>query len=83
MSKRINTVSMVISAFLCALLGATGKLNGSFEISQTSMDRQIQAKRRMLAEIEKENVMTIAASLRSVPKKPEKKTNPLKEALGG
>ena len=31
----------------------------------------------------KENVMTIAASLRSVPKKPEKKTNPLKEALGG
>lgn len=37
MSKRINTVSMVISAFLCALLGATGKLNGSFEISQTYM----------------------------------------------
>lgn len=37
MSKRINTVSMVISAFLCALLGATGKLNESFEISQTYM----------------------------------------------
>ena len=37
MSKRINTVSMVMSAFLCALLGATGKLNGSFEISQTYM----------------------------------------------
>lgn len=37
MSKRINTVSMVISAFLCALLGATGMLNGSFEISQTYM----------------------------------------------
>lgn len=58
-------------------------IEASMQKSLVSMDRQIQAKRRMLAEIEKENVMTIAASLRSVPKKPEKKTNPLKEALGG
>ena len=58
-------------------------IEASMQKSLVSMDRQIQAKRRMLAEIEKENVMTIPASLRSVPKKPDKKTNPLKEALGG
>lgn len=46
-------------------------IEASMQKSLVSMDRQIQAKRRMLAEIEKENVMTIAASLRSVPKKPE------------
>ncbi len=50
-------------------------IEASMQKSLVSMDRQIQAKRRMLAEIEKENVMTIAASLRSVPKKPEKHTN--------
>ena len=46
-----------------------------------SLDRQVQSKRKMLSDIEKENIMTIAASLRSVPKKPVKKVNPLKEAL--
>ena len=45
--------------------------------------RQIQAKRKMLLDIEKENIMTIASSLRSVPKKAEKKMNPLLEALNG
>ena len=34
-----------------------------------SFDRQIQAKRKMMFDIEKENVMTIASSLRSIPKK--------------
>lgn len=48
-----------------------------------SYDRQVQSKRKMLLDIEKENVMTIAASLRSIPKKTEKKSNPLKEALSG
>lgn len=37
-------------------------IEASMQKSLVSMDRQIQAKRRMLAEIEKENVMTIAAS---------------------
>ncbi len=32
-------------------------------------DKQVQAKRKMLLDIEKENVMTIAAALRSIPKK--------------
>lgn len=48
-----------------------------------SFDRQIQAKRKMLLDIEKENVMTIASALRSVPKKPEKKKNAIREALSG
>jgi hypothetical protein len=46
-------------------------------------DRQVQAKRKMLLDIEKENIMTIAAALRSIPKKPENKKNALLEALGG
>lgn len=46
-----------------------------------NLDKQIQAKRKMLLDIEKENLMTVASSLRSVPKKPEKKKNPLLEAL--
>lgn len=48
--------------------------------SMLALDKQVQSKRKMLLDIEKENVMTIAASLRSIPKKTEKK-NPLREAL--
>ena len=33
-------------------------------------DRQIMAKRKMMLDIEKENVMTIASALRAIPKKP-------------
>lgn len=50
--------------------------------SMLALDKQVQAKRKMLLDIEKENVMTIAASLRSIPKKTERK-NPLREALSG
>ena len=48
-----------------------------------SLDKQVQAKRKMLLDIEKENIMTIASALRSVPKKTEKKDNPLLAALTG
>ena len=48
-----------------------------------ALDKQVQAKRKMLLDIEKENIMTIASSLRSVPKKTEKKRNPIMEALAG
>ena len=37
-----------------------------------SLDSQIQSKRKMLLDIEKENVMTIASALRSIPKKEDK-----------
>ncbi len=46
-------------------------------------DRQIQTKRKMLFDIEKENIMTIAAALRNVPKKEKEKENPLLRALNG
>lgn len=48
-----------------------------------NIDRQLQTKRKMLLDIEKENVMTIAAALRCIPKKEEKSTNKLLEALNG
>lgn len=46
-------------------------------------DKLLQQKRKMLLDIEKENIMTIASALRSIPKNKEKSTNPLREALGG
>ena len=46
-------------------------------------DKQIQAKRKMLLEIEKENVMTIAAAVRTVPKKEEKEEDPVMKLLKG
>lgn len=51
--------------------------------SMINCDKQIQSKRKMLLDIEKENVMTIASALRSIPKKTESKKNALLEALGG
>ena len=49
-----------------------------------SLDKQIQAKRKMLLDIEKENVMTIASALRSIPKKEDKEAdNPLLKVLRG
>ena len=37
-----------------------------------NVDKQIMSKRNMMLAIEKENLMTIASALRSIPKKPEK-----------
>lgn len=47
------------------------------------LDRQIQTKRKMLFDIEKENIMTIASQLRNIPKKTEKEENPLLKVLRG
>ena len=44
-------------------------------------DKQVDEKRKMLLSIEKENIMTVAAALRSVPKDVGKKENPLLKAL--
>lgn len=41
----------------------------------------IDKKRKMMLDIDKENVMTISAALRSIPKQPEKKENPLVAVL--
>ena len=48
-----------------------------------NLDKQVQAKRKMMMDIEKESIMTIAAALRNVPKKEEKAGNPLLEVLKG
>ena len=51
--------------------------------SMLAIDKQITSKRKMLLDIEKENVMTIASALRSIPKKENKEDNPLLRVLRG
>lgn len=58
-------------------------LQSTMQKNMIALDRQVQTKRKMLLDIEKENIMTIASSLRSVPKKTDKKKSPLMEALAG
>ena len=58
-------------------------LQSTMQKNMIALDRQVQTKRKMVLDIEKENIMTIASSLRSVPKKTDKKKNPLMEALTG
>lgn len=53
----------------------------SIYATMIALDKQIQTKRKMLLDIEKENIMTIAAALRSIPKKVDKQENPLLKAL--
>lgn len=59
------------------------KLKNNMQAQIIALDKQIQAKRKMLLDIEKENIMTIAAALRSIPKKTGKEENPLLKALNG
>lgn len=46
-----------------------------------ALDKQIQAKRKMMFDYEKENLMTVAAGLRNIPKKENNEADPLKELL--
>ena len=59
------------------------KMKNAMQKNILAVDKQIQTKRKMLLDIEKENIMTIASALRNIPKKVEKKTNALREALNG
>lgn len=59
------------------------KLQSEMQKNIINLDKQIQSKRKMLLDLEKENIMTIAAALRSIPKKSEKEENPLLKALNG
>jgi len=59
------------------------KIKTNMQKQIIALDRQIQSKRKMLFDLEKENIMTIQAALRSIPKKPEKTSNKLLEALNG
>lgn len=50
---------------------------------KTALMSRIDKKRSMMFAIDKENVMTISASLRSIPKTPQKQSNPIFDILGG
>lgn len=45
------------------------------------MDKQLMQKRKMLLDLEKENLMTVAAALRSIPKKSTEKKSKLREVV--
>ncbi len=47
-----------------------------------ALDKQVQAKQKMMLDIEKECAMTIASAMRSIPKTTSTAKNPLMEALG-
>jgi len=60
-----------------------GKSISNLYKTMINLDKQIQTKRRMLFDIEKENIMTINSALRSIPKEVKKEDNPLLKALQG
>ena len=57
------------------------RLEAQMQKTIIDVDKQVQAKRKMLFDIERENGMTIAAALRSIPKKADAEDNPLAKAL--
>lgn len=57
------------------------RLQAQMQKSILDVDKQIQTKRRMMFDIEKECAMTISAAARSIPKKLDAKENPLIAAL--
>lgn len=59
------------------------RMQNEFARRLVDLDRQVQGKRKMLLEVEKENVMTIASVLRNIPKKIEEGEDPLIRALKG
>ncbi len=62
-------------------LSAYYKMKNNMQATIINLDKQVQAKRKMLLDIEKENIMTIAAALRSISKKVDQDENPLLKAL--
>ncbi|MGF7059277.1 hypothetical protein [Brassicibacter mesophilus] len=75
----LNMDSDEKSSFLLEYSKNMGKLS----TTMITLDKQLQSKRKMLLDIEKENIMTIAAALRSIPKKVDEGENPLLKALKG
>lgn len=59
------------------------KLKCKMQGNILALDKQVQAKRKMLMEIEKENIMTVSSVMRNIPKTEEKEENPLLVALRG
>lgn len=59
------------------------RLKNRIQQNIINLDKQVQAKRKMLMDIEKENIMTVASVLRNIPKTEEPDENPLLIALRG
>lgn len=59
------------------------KLKNDMQKNIVNLDKQVQAKRKMMMDIEKENIMTVSSVLRNIPKTEEKEENPLLIALRG
>ena len=60
------------------------KLRQKFQAQLLAIDKRILTKQKMMFDIEKENIMTVAAVLRSVPKRPpeEEEDDPMTALLG-
>lgn len=58
------------------------KLQASMQKSILDADNRVQAKRKMMFDIEKECAMTVASALRSVPKAAAAPKNPLLDLVG-
>lgn len=59
------------------------KMEADMQGHMIAMDKQIQTKRKMMLDIEKENGWTVKASLQTIPPTIENKVSPLKEILVG
>lgn len=59
------------------------RIEADMQSNMITMDKQIQTKRKMMLDIEKENGWTVKASIQTIPPRQESKSNPLKEALFG
>lgn len=59
------------------------RIEADMQSNMITMDKQIQTKRKMMLDIEKENGWTVKASIQTIPPRQDKKSNPLKEALLG
>lgn len=59
------------------------KLSAQLQAQVLGLDKQVQAKRKMLLDIEKECVMTISAALRAIPKQEQEEddNDPMAEFL--
>lgn len=65
------TINIEISEKISIMLDVSKEL-AKITTSMNNIDALIQTKRKMLLDIEKENIFTIASALRSIPKKAEK-----------
>lgn len=59
------------------------RIEADMQSNMITVDKQIQTKRKMMLDIEKENGWTVKASIQTIPPRQENKKNPLKEALLG